>query len=113
VLVGEAAFVARPHVGAGVTNAALVAMGLSDASAASGDDLAAALATYDRERRRLGDWCIERGRYMGSRIRARPAGEAAPSTQELDRRAKQSVRDSIEVSLDIEKLTDPPFAANL
>src|SRR5262249_50627857 len=53
VLLGDAAFVARPHVGAGVTKAALDAASLADALAAHagdhGDDLAAALARYQGE----------------------------------------------------------------
>src|SRR5262249_60958678 len=40
-LLGDAAFVARPHVGAGVTKAALDAASLADA--VTGDDLAAGL----------------------------------------------------------------------
>ena len=39
VLLGDAAFVARPHVGTGVTKAALDAQGLTDALAASGGDI--------------------------------------------------------------------------
>ena len=75
-LLGDAAFVARPHVGAGVTKAALDAMCLADAIHAAGDDLTAALADYDRRQRRLGDWCVARGRQMGSRIRLAAAGGA-------------------------------------
>ena len=75
-LLGDAAFVARPHVGAGVTKAALDAMCLADAIHAAGDDLTAALADYDRRQRQLGDWCVARGRQMGSRIRLAAAGGA-------------------------------------
>ena len=63
-LLGDAAFVARPHVGAGVTKAALDAACLADASAAT-PDLDAALADYDRERRRFGDWIVARSRDLG------------------------------------------------
>ena len=65
-LVGDAAFVARPHVGMGVTKAALDAQGLADALAASGGDVAAALARYDRERRRFGGLIVARGRRLGA-----------------------------------------------
>src|SRR5262245_37548829 len=104
-LLGDAAFVARPHVGAGVTKAALDAMCLADAIRIAGDDLAAALAHYDRRQRRLGDWCVARGRQMGVRIRARLPGEPAPSQRELDRRAKMSIQDYRETTEDIERLT--------
>jgi 2-polyprenyl-6-methoxyphenol hydroxylase-like FAD-dependent oxidoreductase len=106
VLLGDAAFVARPHVGAGVTKAALDAMCLADSIRSAGPDLTAALAHYDREQRCLGDWCVARGRQMGVRIRSRLAGEAAPSASELDRRAVMSIRDYIETADDIEKLTN-------
>ncbi|WP_368735033.1 FAD-dependent monooxygenase, partial [Serratia marcescens] len=51
VLLGDAAFVARPHVGAGVTKAALDAACLADAIAAADGMLEPALARYDIERR--------------------------------------------------------------
>ncbi len=75
-LLGDAAFVARPHVGMGVTKAALDAQGLTDALAASGGDLAAALARYDRERRQVGSLLVERGRRLGAYLdaRRRPPG---------------------------------------
>ena len=66
-LLGDAAFVARPHVGAGVTKAALDAACLADASAAT-PDLDTALAYYDRERRRFGDWIVARSRDLGACI---------------------------------------------
>ena len=78
VLLGDAAFVARPHVGAGVTKAALDAICLAETIAESSDDLARALTRYDRERRRLGDWIAARGRGMGALIKKRPDGESAP-----------------------------------
>ena len=105
VLLGDAAFVARPHVGAGVTKAALDAMCLADAIRTAGDNLTAALAHYDLQQRRLGDWCVARGRQMGARIRARLPGEPAPSQAELDRRAAKSIRDYRETTDDIERLT--------
>ncbi len=76
VLLGDAAFVARPHVGMGVTKAALDAQGLTDALAESGGDLAAALVRYDRERWRFGSQIVERGRRLGAYLdaRRRPPG---------------------------------------
>jgi 2-polyprenyl-6-methoxyphenol hydroxylase-like FAD-dependent oxidoreductase len=70
VLVGDAAFVARPHVGTGVTKAALDAQCLADALLAAGSDLDAALTRYDRERRRFGQWLVARGRYLGAYLEA-------------------------------------------
>ena len=75
-LLGDAAFVARPHVGMGVTKAALDAQGLADALAAAGRDVAAALERYDRERRQFGSWVVARGRHLGAYIdeQRRPPG---------------------------------------
>ena len=104
-LLGDAAFVARPHVGAGVTKAALDALGMAEAINETGGNLTAGLARYDRERRLLGDWLVERGRRMGALIKSRPKGEPTPTTSELDRRAEVIMRDYIAVAADIENLT--------
>jgi len=65
IIMGDAAFVARPHVGAGVTKAALDAMCLADAltERASIDE---ALAYYGRSRKAAGDWIISRAREFGA-----------------------------------------------
>ncbi|HKT18853.1 MAG TPA: FAD-dependent monooxygenase [Stellaceae bacterium] len=68
-VLGDAAFVARPHVGAGVTKAALDAQCLADALAAGGD-IAAALARYEGERRAFGQALVARGRYLGAYLEA-------------------------------------------
>src|SRR5499433_2182575 len=69
-LLGDAAFVARPHVGAGVTKAALDAASLADALLAHDGDLAAALARYDREQTRFGRGLVELSREEGAYISA-------------------------------------------
>src|SRR5207244_4254229 len=57
-LLGDAAFVARPHVGAGVTKAALDAASLAEATslaeAAMADGVAAGLSRYEREEHPFG-----------------------------------------------------------
>jgi len=80
-LLGDAAFVARPHVGAGVTKAALDAACLADATTAM-PDLDAALAYYDRERRRFGDWIVARSRDLGVCIGLDAASTAQGLTPE-------------------------------
>jgi 2-polyprenyl-6-methoxyphenol hydroxylase-like FAD-dependent oxidoreductase len=77
-LAGDAAFVARPHVGVGVTKAALDAQALTDALAASGNDVAAALVRYDSEQRPFGSRLVARGRRLGAYLDAqrRPPGGA-------------------------------------
>ena len=70
MLVGDAAFVARPHVGTGVTKAALDALGLMEALAATPDSIGSALLQYDRERRLFGHTLVARGRYLGGYLEA-------------------------------------------
>jgi len=83
VLLGDSAFVARPHVGAGITKAALDAKGLVEALAEE-KDFAAALARYDRERRTFGSALVARGRHLGAYLEAeakqRGAVERRPET---------------------------------
>ena len=64
VLIGDAAFVARPHVGAGVTKAALDAACLADALAGHGS-IEAALADYGATRKAACDWIVARARAFG------------------------------------------------
>ena len=70
VLLGDAAFVARPHVGMGVTKAASDAMALVDALRETPDDMAAALAGYERIRVEAGSAVVERGRQLGAYMQA-------------------------------------------
>ena len=68
-LLGDAAFVARPHAATGVMKAALDAESLVDALADS-NDLASALGRYESERRPYGSLLVERGRHIGATIMA-------------------------------------------
>lgn len=70
-LVGDAAFVARPHVASGVMKAAIDAETLADAIAANGDDIAAALQRYNHARQRYGAALVARGRHIGATLEAR------------------------------------------
>jgi 2-polyprenyl-6-methoxyphenol hydroxylase-like FAD-dependent oxidoreductase len=65
-LLGDAAFVARPHVGAGVTKAALNAAWLADGLTAMPDDIDGALAAYETQARRFGAAMVARARYLGA-----------------------------------------------
>jgi 2-polyprenyl-6-methoxyphenol hydroxylase-like FAD-dependent oxidoreductase len=65
-LVGDAAFVARPHVATGVMKAAIDAESLADALAAKPGDVAAALQHYDKERQPYGAALVTRGRHIGA-----------------------------------------------
>ncbi|HEX7923223.1 MAG TPA: FAD-dependent monooxygenase [Bradyrhizobium sp.] len=71
-LVGDAAFVARPHVGTSVTKAAQDAWALTDELAKG--DIAGALAVYERRRMQAGRELVARGRCLGKHLE--PAGGA-------------------------------------
>ena len=82
-LVGDAAFVARPHVGVGVTKAALDGEALARELAATAD-AEGALDAYDRSRRRFGSGLVARGRALGAYIEARlkPPSERTESDRQ-------------------------------
>lgn len=63
-LLGDAAFVARPHTAAGTAKAAGDAVALADALA-DHDTLSAAIATWDTARTAYGEQLVARGREMG------------------------------------------------
>lgn len=80
-ILGDAAFVARPHVGAGVAKAAGDARALADALAAEGD-IAVALRRYESERLPAGRLMVQRARHLGAYLQAsRSAEEAALSSR--------------------------------
>jgi 2-polyprenyl-6-methoxyphenol hydroxylase-like FAD-dependent oxidoreductase len=74
-LVGDAAFLGRPHVAAGVTKAAEDAAALAQALAANGD-VATALAAFERTRIPADRRIMARGRELGSYLRREYASEA-------------------------------------
>jgi 2-polyprenyl-6-methoxyphenol hydroxylase-like FAD-dependent oxidoreductase len=86
-LLGDAAFVARPHVGAGVTKAALDAASLADAVA--GEDLAAGLLQYQREQLPFGRGLVGLGRQEGAYISA----QLKPRYQRTAGELKRDVND--------------------
>lgn len=85
-LLGDAAFVARPHVGAGVTKAALDAQSLADALAASPADIDAALAHYNTARVAFGSKLVARARRLGAYLEAqlKPLAERTPAESVQD-----------------------------
>lgn len=82
-LMGDASFVARPHVGAGVTKAAEDAMAVADAIRAHGAT-PEALAAYERERLAVGQAIVERGRRLGAYLQAYSGGARAPRSAQAE-----------------------------
>ena len=90
VLMGDAAFVARPHVGMGVTKAALDAECLVDELSAPGASIESALAGYDAQQREFGEGVVARARWIGAHLEAqnkprelRTHAELHPDLQEF------------------------------
>ena len=66
-LIGDAAFVARPHAAAGTAKAAADAWALSEAMSAARGDVSAALARWEPGQLALGQSVLERTRAAGVR----------------------------------------------
>jgi 2-polyprenyl-6-methoxyphenol hydroxylase-like FAD-dependent oxidoreductase len=103
VLLGDAAFVARPHVGAGVTKAALDAVCLAEAIAVD-RDLTAALARYDQERQTFGLWAVNRGRQLAACAGLGGAPQEAPERTSREP-SDRFMREHIATISDIHRLT--------
>jgi 2-polyprenyl-6-methoxyphenol hydroxylase-like FAD-dependent oxidoreductase len=73
-IIGDAAFVARPHVAAGVSKAAEDALALAEALEAS-DDVPAALARFEARRLPMNSRIIERARHLGAYLQATQTAE--------------------------------------
>lgn len=72
-IIGDAAFVARPHVAAGVSKAADDAAAL--AAALEIDDVEDALRRFEQERLPQGNRIIERARHLGAYLQATQSAE--------------------------------------
>jgi 2-polyprenyl-6-methoxyphenol hydroxylase-like FAD-dependent oxidoreductase len=86
-VVGDAAFVARPHVAAGVSKAADDAAALTQAL--DGEDVEAALLRYQAERLPEGHKIIERARHLGAYL------QATQSAEERARSARHSIPEAV------------------
>ncbi len=85
-LLGDAAFVARPHVGAGVTKAALDAASLADATA--GDDIVGGLLRYQSAQQPFGSGLVALGREEGAYLSAQLKPRDQRTQAELHRDIK-------------------------
>jgi 2-polyprenyl-6-methoxyphenol hydroxylase-like FAD-dependent oxidoreductase len=76
-LLGDAAFVARPHCGMGVSKAAGDAMALVDVLCGADMDIAPALAVYETQRSRVGKAAVRHGRDLGAYLQGSSSAAAA------------------------------------
>jgi 2-polyprenyl-6-methoxyphenol hydroxylase-like FAD-dependent oxidoreductase len=104
-LLGDAAFVARPHVGMGVTKAALDAECLADSITAADGDLDAALARYDRERRHFGSRIVARARRLGAYLEAQLKPPAERTDEERQPPPEVLMREIGSTAVDLSELT--------
>lgn len=80
-LIGDAAFVARPHVAAGITKAALNAEALAIAVGDGVGDLDAALARYEAQASAFGKAMVGHARALGSHIGSGLPGAPPPAPE--------------------------------
>jgi 2-polyprenyl-6-methoxyphenol hydroxylase-like FAD-dependent oxidoreductase len=85
VLSGDAAFVARPHVGAGATKAAVDAVTLADCLHDAGADLARGLARYEAAQRKFGSAMVALAREQGAYLSAQLKPQHERTADERDR----------------------------
>ena len=77
VLTGDAAFVVRPHVGAGATKAAIDATVLADCVSRAGEDIPSGLARFESEQMPFGRDMVALSRQQGAYLSAqlKPVGQ--------------------------------------
>ena len=92
-LVGDAAFVARPHVGAGVTKGFGDAMALCEALLRD-ETVAAALEAYNSERMPVGRKIVARARQLGAYMQANRGTAAEEQAAERHRDPKAVIRET-------------------
>jgi 2-polyprenyl-6-methoxyphenol hydroxylase-like FAD-dependent oxidoreductase len=92
-ILGDAAFVARPHVGLGVTKAAGDAVALADALSEHTADLAAGLGLYEAKRLEFGKAIVAHARILGLGIGAPSAIAPQPGLADYLRRPEVVMRE--------------------
>ncbi len=85
VVIGDAAFAARPHVAAGVPKATGDALALASAIKEGGDDYPACLQGFEAARLRVGTTMVARGQYLGAYMSAQLQSESARQAAEAAR----------------------------
>lgn len=84
-LLGDAAFVARPHCGMGVSKAAGDAMMLADLLQAGDNDITAVLPRYSAERLRFGRSVVSHARALGAYLQGNAGNEHLHTPQAVMR----------------------------
>ena len=93
-IIGDAAFVARPHVGAGVTKAAADADTLTQALATCKGDITNALALFDRLRRPHAAAIVTRARELGAYMQAQALSDNERALAEKHRKPEAVISET-------------------
>ncbi len=93
-ILGDAAFVARPHVGAGVTKAAADADALAHALTTCQGDMANALALFDRLRRPHAAAIVTRARELGAYMQAQALSDDERKLAEKHRKPEAVIAET-------------------
>ncbi len=93
-IIGDAAFVARPHVGAGVTKAAADADCLAQVLAKTQGRVSEALTLFDRQRRPLNAAIVARARELGAYMQAQVLSERERQYAEAHRRPEAVISET-------------------
>jgi 2-polyprenyl-6-methoxyphenol hydroxylase-like FAD-dependent oxidoreductase len=92
-ILGDAAFVARPHVAAGVSKAAEDAIALADALTAN-NDVEAALTAFSQRRQPVGARIIERARHLGAYMQSAQRSSAERAQAERHSRPRAVITET-------------------
>ena len=105
LLLGDAAIVARPHVGMGVTKAAFDAECLTDSLAAN-KDIEAALQQYNNLQLEFGTRLVARARRIGAHVQAQGKPRELRTPEELHQNPQVFMRESSARLKDIPELIE-------
>jgi 2-polyprenyl-6-methoxyphenol hydroxylase-like FAD-dependent oxidoreductase len=85
-LIGDAAFIARPHVGGGITKAAIDAQTLAEALEAQPNNIDRALSTFEAKSLHFGKGVVDRSRGLGAYLEGqhKPFEDRTPIQQSRD-----------------------------
>ena len=102
-LMGDASFVARPHIGMGVTKAAQDAAALCDAIDQHGPD-AQALLAYEQLRLKHGQQAVARARWLGAYMQAQTAtADSEKAQSDVHRNVQRNAQNVLtETAIDLD-----------
>ena len=93
VLIGDAAFIARPHVGGGITKAAIDAQTLALALAAQPDSIDQALSAFEAQSLHFGKGVVDRSRGLGAYLEGQHKPFAARTLIQQSRDVKKVMQE--------------------